>query len=299
MYDDFSADYDRFMNWPARLAAEMPFIEGQLQAIGARRVLDVACGTGMHAVALAQRGYSVAGADFSTGMVERARANAATAAPVPPIGGDERGGGGEPRLPRLERGLGRGKVRFEVAGFGELALAFGGSTPSAASSGRHSLTGFDGLLCLGNSLPHLLTPADLRTALEDFAACLRPGGLLLIQNRNFDAVLARRERWMEPQAHQEGEVECLFLRFYDFEPDGTLTFNLVTLRREASDAWSGASDAWSQQVASTRLRPLLQRDLRAMLAEADFREIACYGDMQGAPFDPTSSPNLVMTARKW
>ncbi len=280
MYDDFSADYDRFMNWPARLAAEMPFIEGQLQAIGARRVLDVACGTGMHAVALAQRGYSVAGADFSTGMVERARANAATAAPV--LSGVE---GGEVRL-------GRGEVRFEVAGFGELALAFGSSTPSAASSGRRSPTGFDGLLCLGNSLPHLLTPADLRTALEDFAACLRPGGLLLIQNRNFDAVLARRERWMEPQARQEGEAECLFLRFYDFEPDGTLTFNLVTLRREASDAWS-------QQVASTRLRPLLQRDLRAVLAEADFREIACYGDMQGAPFDPTSSPNLVMTARKW
>jgi len=282
MYDDFSADYDRFMNWPARLAAEMPFIEGQLQAIGARRVLDVACGTGMHAVALAQRGYSVAGADFSTGMVERARANAATAAPV---------------LSAVEGG----EVRFEVAGFGELALAFGSSTPGAASSGRHSPTGFDGLLCLGNSLPHLLTPADLRTAMEDFAACLRPGGLLLIQNRNFDAVLARRGRWMEAPPPSpplggmkggEGEAECLFLRFYDFEPDGTLTFNLVTLRREASDAWS-------QQVASTRLRPLLQRDLRAVLAEAGFREIACYGDMQGAPFDPTSSPNLVVTARKW
>ena len=128
MYDEFSADYDRFMNWPARLAAEMPFIEGRLQAIGARRVLDVACGTGMHAVALAQRGYSVAGADFSTGMVERARANAATAAPVL-----SSVAGGEPRL-------GRGDVRFEVAGFGELALTFGSSTPSAASSGRHSLT---------------------------------------------------------------------------------------------------------------------------------------------------------------
>ena len=273
MYDDFSADYDRFVEWSSRLAVELPFIEQQLQAVGAHRVLDAACGTGMHSVALAQQGYAMTGTDLNAGMVERARANAATAAPV-------------------LSGVAGGEVRFEVAGFGELALALGSSTPNTASSGRRSLTGFDGLLCLGNSLPHLLTPADLRTALEDFAACLRPGGLLLIQNRNFDAVLARRERWMEPQACQEGKVECLFLRFYDFEPDGTLTFNLVTLRREASDAWS-------QQVASTRLRPLLQRDLRAVLAEAGFREIACYGDMQGAPFDPSSSPNLVMTARKW
>ena len=25
MYDDFSADYDRFVDWPARLAVELPF----------------------------------------------------------------------------------------------------------------------------------------------------------------------------------------------------------------------------------------------------------------------------------
>ncbi|MGQ9804240.1 MAG: hypothetical protein ACUVSH_10470 [Anaerolineae bacterium] len=51
MYDDFSADYDRFVDWPGRLAAEVPFIVQRLQRVGARRVLDAACGTGMHAVA--------------------------------------------------------------------------------------------------------------------------------------------------------------------------------------------------------------------------------------------------------
>ena len=48
MYDTFSTDYDRFVNWPSRLAAELPFIESQLEAAGARRVLDAACGTGQH-----------------------------------------------------------------------------------------------------------------------------------------------------------------------------------------------------------------------------------------------------------
>ena len=150
MYDDFSSDYDRFVDWPGRLAAELPFIEHQLQAVGARRVLDAACGTGMHALALARRGYAAVGADLSPGMIARARANAAAA------GVD---------------------VPFEVAGFGELNARVG--------------TGFDALLCLGNSLPHLLAPAGLESALADFAACLRPGGLVLIQNRNFDAVLSR------------------------------------------------------------------------------------------------------------
>ncbi len=250
MYDDFSSDYDRFMNWPARLAGEVPFVERELQAAGARRVLDAACGTGMHAVALAQRGYEVAGADLSAGMVERARANAAA------VGVD---------------------ARFEAAGFGAL-------------SGTFAPGGFDAVLCLGNSLPHLLTPADLSAALADFGACLRPGGLLLIQNRNFDAVLGRGERWMEPQPHREGESEWLFLRFYDFEPNGRLTFNLVTLRREGAGAWS-------QQTTSTRLWPLRQAELATAL-ETTFDDVVCYGDMVGADFCPKSSPNLVITARR-
>jgi hypothetical protein len=35
MYDDFSADYDRFVDWPARLAAELPFIERVIPAVPA------------------------------------------------------------------------------------------------------------------------------------------------------------------------------------------------------------------------------------------------------------------------
>jgi SAM-dependent methyltransferase len=169
------------------------------------------------------------------------------------------------------------EVRFEAAGFGELGGALGRGA-------------FDALLCLGNSLPHVLTPAELAVALADFAACLRPGGLVLIQNRNFDAVLAHRARWMEPQGRREGENEWLFLRFYDFEPDGLLNFNIITLRREGTGGWS-------QQVTTTRLRPLLQAELTAALAAAGFKEIASYGDMSGSRFDPETSGNLILTAR--
>jgi len=77
LYDAFSTDYDRFVNWPGRLAVEMPFLGSRLRESGARRVLDAACGTGMHAIAMAKLGFEVAGADLSAGMIERARANAA------------------------------------------------------------------------------------------------------------------------------------------------------------------------------------------------------------------------------
>jgi SAM-dependent methyltransferase len=266
MYDDLSTNYDRFVHWPGRLAVELPFLERQLQAVGARRVLDVACGTGQHAIALARRGYAVVGTDLSPGMIGQARVNVTRAA----VAGD---------------GVETGTVRFEVAGFGALT--------------RRAGRGFDTLLCLGNSLPHLLTPADLAHTLQDFGACLRLGGLLLIQNRNFDQVLALRGqepgshtwRWMEPQAHQDGEAEWLFLRFYDAEPDGSLVFNVVTLHREGLGGWT-------QQVTTTRLWPQTHEDLRAALAAAGFGEIAAWGDMQGAPYVAGQSPNLVLAARR-
>lgn len=253
MYDSFSTDYDRFVNWPSRLAYEMPFIEKQLAILGEGplRILDAACGTGMHAIALARLGHSLAGADLSIPMIERARQNAAQA------------------------GV---EARFEPVGFGALSRTF-----EAGS--------FDVLLCLGNSLPHVTRPEDLVGALQDFAAVLRPGGLLLVQSRNFDLVMAGRERWMEPQSHQEEDQEWLFLRFYDYLADGLIDFNIVTLHRQDSGPWR-------QQVTTTKLRPILQAELLQALAAAGFSQVASYGDMAGAEFNPSSSGNLVITAIK-
>jgi len=250
VYDALSADYDRFVNWQGRLAIELPFIIEKLGEAQAKLILDAATGTGMHAIALAQCGFAASGADLSKGMIERARVNARSA------------------------GV---QVRFETAGFGQLVKVFG----------KHT---FDGMLCLGNSLPHLLSLPELSVALVDFANCLRKGGLLLIQNRNFDAVMAQHERWMEPQSHSEGETEWVFQRFYDFDPDGLLTFNMVTLKRIGRAGWS-------QSTTSSRLRPLLNDELVSCLEAVGFMSVKTFGDMAGTAFDPETSPNLVVLAK--
>jgi glycine/sarcosine N-methyltransferase len=256
MYDQLSSVYDRFVNWPSRLAFETPFLLEQLKALGALekplKILDAACGTGMHAIELARRGARAAGADLSEKMISRARLNAAQA---------------------------RVMVDFRPAGFGALQAAFTDVLP------------MDALLCLGNSLPHVLTRQELHATLADFAACLRPGGLLLIQNRNFDAVLRHRERWMEPQAYSEGDAEWIFLRFYDFEADGTITFNLLTLRRTGMEPWV-------QQVGATRLYPWRRDELETALLETGFTSLAAFGGMDGSPFEASTSGNLVLVVRR-
>lgn len=258
LYDAFSADYDRFVNWPERLAHEMPLITnllGEAHISPGGAILDAACGTGQHTLALAQAGYQAAGSDLSAGMVAQARANGA------------------------QMGL---NTPFETAGFDDLAAVY---TPSP-------LFPFDALLCLGNSLPHIPDAAALGRALTNFAACLRPGGLLLLQNRNFDAVMAAHQRFMEPQHHRQGQREWLFVRFYDFLPQDMIDFHVVTLHRPGPEA------AWQQQAGSTRLMPLYQHAMQAALTEAGFEHIALYGGMDGTPFDPHTSGNLVIAARR-
>ncbi len=251
MYDSLSADYDRFVNWPSRLAVELPFLEEKLSSAGARTVLDAACGTGRHALELAKRGFSVSASDSSAGMIAQAKSNASAA------------------------GIG---VRFEQAGFGEMRRTFGTAV-------------FEALLCLGNSLPHIPAPDGLISTLRDFSGCLKPGGLLILQNRNFDRLLATRERWIDPQSSAADGREWLFLRFYDFETDGSITFNIVTLRRETSGDWN-------QSVSSTRLWPLVESDLTGALAAAGFEKIERYGSMRGAAFDTGTSPDLILAAKR-
>jgi SAM-dependent methyltransferase len=245
LYDALAGDYDRFVNWEGRLAHELPFFERLFGQHDVRRVLDAACGTGHHAVALAQKGYQVTGTDLSRSMVERARENATAAAT---------------------------DVTFCVAGLGD-----------------HSVLGqsFDAALCLGNSLPHLMSASAIAGSLADFAAVLRPGGLLVIQNRNFDRVWAERERFMSPQSYRLDDQEWLFLRFYDFHPT-TITFNMIRLHRK--------NRSWEQAIESTELRPIFRDELTSLLSEAGFRDAALYGSYDGTAFDPAQSGDLIAVA---
>lgn len=256
MYDQFAADYDRFVNWTNRLAFEIPFLEEQLNNIAhpadrPLQVLETACGTAMHSVGLARLGFEMSAADISPQMVEKARLNASAS------------------------GV---NVKVKTAGFGSLAETFGKAS-------------FDAILCMGNSLPHLLSKEAVEAALQDFAACLRPGGWLLIQNRNFDAVVNGHQRWMEPQSHSEGENEWVFFLYYDFLPNGLIDFNEITSKKDAQGQRTTS-------IGTTQLRPQLQKELTTLLADSGFDSIRSFGSMQGDLFIPLSSGNLILTANK-
>jgi SAM-dependent methyltransferase len=65
---------------PAELThAEADFIAKQLQLTGSAKVLDVPCGNGRLAIALAQRGLALTGVDIATEFMDEARSSSARA----------------------------------------------------------------------------------------------------------------------------------------------------------------------------------------------------------------------------
>ncbi len=72
-FDDLSEVYGAMVDWPARLAREGPWYRALFGRVGAKRVLDVACGPGRHARMFHAWGLEVEAADISPRMIELAR----------------------------------------------------------------------------------------------------------------------------------------------------------------------------------------------------------------------------------
>lgn len=53
--------------------------------------------------------------------------------------------------------------------------------------------GFDAVICLGNSFAHMMDSfgdqREQKQAIKNFEKCLKPGGILLIDHRNYDNIL--------------------------------------------------------------------------------------------------------------
>jgi glycine/sarcosine N-methyltransferase len=105
---------------------------------------------------------------------------------------------------------------------------------------RHVHGKYDAIICLGNSFTHLFHERDRRRALAEFYAALRHDGVLILDQRNYDAILdvgfASQHKYYycgenvvaEPEHVDEG-----LARFRYRFPDGSVFhLNMFPLRKE-------------------------------------------------------------------
>jgi len=144
----------------------------------------------------------------------------------------------------------------------------------------------DLVLCMGNSLPHLLTERALADTLDGFAAVLADGGTLVLHVLNYARVLDRAERIVGADRHGQG----LHVRFYDFLDEKLVRFHILSLDLSAQPI--------RHDLHSTDLRPWRPGELADACRRAGFADIQCHGDLAFATFDEGESDVLLLTARR-
>jgi len=125
---------------------------------------------------------------------------------------------------------------------------------------------FDVVLSCDNSLPHLLTDADLQRAAESMRAKLRDGGLLLVSIRDYDHFVLEKPQATLPQVIDDAEGRRIVFQVWDWAEDGSsYTLTMFILRQ--------VNDSWKTSHYTTAYRALLRHDLTAILEQAGFVDI--------------------------
>jgi SAM-dependent methyltransferase len=252
---NFASYYDAVINWQARLAREMPLLVDTARRAGGR-ILVPACGTGGHVVALAQQGFDVLGFDADADMVEftRQRIQAATDA--------------------IAATQGKAEVRL---------LTMEGAVELPAE--------FTAAFCLGNPLPGLSAEGQLLNALRGVTSALRPGGIFLTQNLNYDL------RWQEQISQfplltgSTPSEELLLVKVAEYHTSH-INFHAMFLAREKP------AGKWQAHARTSRQIPLFQNLLTDLATQAGLGDFTFWGDFARTPFAMEQSHDLIVAARK-
>ena len=105
----------------------------------------------------------------------------------------------------------------EAARFGvELTLA----AADLRELGKTVAGSFDVVMACDNSLPHLLSDADLNRAVGEMAARLVAGGLFVASIRDYDALLETRPRTEFPRVTDRDDGRWITFQVWDWSEDG-------------------------------------------------------------------------------
>jgi glycine/sarcosine N-methyltransferase len=170
-------------------------------------------------------------------------------------------------------------ARFVEGGFGELAAL---GLPLA-----------DALTCTGNALPHVSGLAGLRAAVRDFAAVLRPGGVVVLHLLNHDRLLAKQLRSIPPVVREDDEGTWVFLRVMDYVEAG-IRFDFATLHRPPGGWEAGAP--WEVSSRRSLHTALPSSVLAGELEAAGFGDVRLFGDHTGKAFDAAADESVIVTA---
>lgn len=149
---------------------------------------------------------------------------------------------------------------------------------------------FGAAFCLGNTLPHLLSPESATRMLIGLKRRLLPGAPVLLQLLNYDRIFETEEPALPVEVIPSPQGELVLVRLVRPRADGIVLHTTAALRHRPHEMPT-------MEVVDTdasQLRGWRRAELETMLDVARLPTRELYGDMAMAPFDPHTSMELVM-----
>ncbi len=226
---------------------QLEFVKSRVGELAGKQLLDIGCATGELAIQLAKNEAFVTGIDLNEDLLKQAQAK---------IGVED---------------FETANPKFQKGNMLELKSDF--------QPGQ-----FDGVLCFGNTLVHLQTPALVQQMLDGAFAVLKPGGHFLLQILNYDYILSESVTEL-PLIDTEN---IRFTRKYRFPESGSLlSFQTELLIKAENKTIKN----------ETPLLALQSRHLIELLQNVGFSEIELFSNFKQEPFGGNHLPLVVSCKR--
>lgn len=146
---------------------------------------------------------------------------------------------------------------------------------------------FSAILCVGNSLPHLLTDEEIQQTVCEVHRVLNKDGIFILQTVNYDWVLKTRPPQLPTIEQPEAGVS--FSRAYTYRDDGLIDFTTcLTIYDGAEKQEYGGTVA---------LRPLKREELTMWLRNCGFKEVHVYGGFDKRPFSEDTFHTVILAKK--
>ena len=233
-----------FIDWQKRQAADGQWLLSVLAQYKDPAILDVCVGDGCDAIFLLQHGFNVVGNEVDQTFKAKALANAK-----------------------------KEGVRLELT-----------STDWRELSKSYAPASLDVITCTGNSLTYLFGAEHQLATLREFKKLLKPGGILIVDERNYQYMLDNRDEILQGKFRYKGANT--YRGQYVHGRPVSITDDKITV--EYSHDESGILGRLS-------FYPYKKGELRSLLQEAGFIDIQQWGDYE--PGDDRDSDFFEYVAR--
>ncbi|RJP26098.1 MAG: class I SAM-dependent methyltransferase [Candidatus Omnitrophota bacterium] len=145
-------------------------------------------------------------------------------------------------------------------------------------------TRFDAVICVGNTVAHLLDAANVLRLFHESIQSMKETGVAVYHLKNFQRIIEVKKRDFPVISRVVDDKEYVFIRYYDF-PEHDLEFNYIVAVKE--------NGQWHSRSYQLKHHPWMMEEVVAIAKEAGFTEVMIYGGYDFSEFDPETSEDLL------